>query len=89
MSHCLKHWSRWCQCACCLLVLRRCLLEERLCPPSYSYSELDLWLWLFLLISAKQFTYFLGCILGLSTALVITSILGVQFLALPFFLSDI
>ena len=32
---------------------------------------------------------FLGCILGLSTALVIASILGVQSLALPFFLSDI
>src|SRR5258708_39059383 len=40
-------------------------------------------------MSPKHFTCFLGCILGLSTALDITSILGVPFLALRCFPWDI
>ena len=48
---------------------------------SYSYFVPDVSWWSFLRTSTKPFTCFLGCILDLSTALVITSTLGVLFLA--------
>ncbi len=60
-----------------------------MCPLPYSYLVPAVSWWSFLRTSAKPFTCFLGRIFGLNTASVITSTLGVLFLASRCFPWDI
>src|SRR6266700_3346188 len=60
MPHCRKRWVRWRQQAFFLLVRCCCSLEKRFSRLSYSWSAQDVWWWSFSLVSAENFSFFLG-----------------------------